>query len=223
VGDYQAKKSTVASGQANVKRLQDMVSFEKVYAPFDGVITQRNTDIGSLINAGNGGTSQQLFVLASTDVLRVYVSVPQIYSRSAAPGVTAQLTLAEFPGRRFSGKVVRNAEAIDPSSRTLLTEVDVDNKSGDLLPGAFTQVHLTLPAKSASWLLPVNALLFRSEGMQAGVVREDGKVQLVPIAIGKDYGTEVEVVSGLNEKDNIIVNPPDSLTAGTVVKIAGKQ
>lgn len=221
IGDYQAKKAMVDSGRANVKRLEDVVSFEKVYAPFDGVITARNTDIGALINAGNGGVSQQLFTLAATNTLRVFVNVPQIYSRSAAPGVGAQLTLAEYPGRRFMGKIARNAESIDPVQRTLLTEVDVDNSSGALLPGAFAQVHLTLVAKAPSLLLPVNSLLFRAEGLQAGVVREDGKVALVPIAIGKDYGTQVEVVSaGLAEGDNVIVNPPDSLANGTVVRIA---
>jgi RND family efflux transporter MFP subunit len=223
VGDFQAKKAIVDSGHANVKRLEDLVSFEKVYAPFDGVITTRNTDIGALINAGNGGASQQLFTLAATNTLRVFISVPQIYSRSATPGVIAHLTLAEYPGRRFTGKVARNAESIDPSMRTLLTEVDVDNSSGELLPGAFTQVHLTLAAKAPSLLLPVNSLLFRSEGLQAGVVKEDGKVQLIPIAIGKDYGTEVEVVSGLAESDNVIVNPPDSLATGTVVRMANAK
>ena len=221
IGDYQAKKATVDSGRANVKRLEDMVSFEKVYAPFDGVITARNTDIGALINAGNGGVSQQLFTLAATNTLRVFVNVPQMHSRSAAPGVGAQLTLAEFPNRRFVGKIARNAEAIDPTTRTLLTEVDVDNATGELLPGAFAQVHLTLAAKAPSLVLPVNALLFRAEGLQAGVVREGGKVELISIVVGKDYGTEVEVVSsGLTETDNVIVNPPDSLATGTTVRVA---
>jgi RND family efflux transporter MFP subunit len=219
IGDFQAKKAMVDSGRANVKRLEDLVSFEKVYAPFDGVITARNTDIGALINAGNGGASQQLFTLAATNTLRVFVSVPQIYSRSASPGVAAQLTLAEYPNRRFVGKVARNAESIDPAMRTLLTEVDVDNATGELLPGAFAQVHLTLAAKTPSLVLPVNSLLFRAEGLQAGVVREGGKVELMPIVIGKDYGTEVEVVSGLRETDNVIVNPPDSLATGTVVRM----
>jgi RND family efflux transporter MFP subunit len=221
IGDYQAKKATVDSGRANVKRLEDMVSFEKVYAPFDGVITTRNTDIGALINAGNGGAAQQLFTLAATNTLRVFVNVPQIYSRSAAPGVAAQLTLAEYPNRRFKGKIARNAESIDPTQRTLLTEVDVDNSTGELLPGAFAQVHLTLVAKAPSLLLPVNSLLFRAEGLQAGVVREGGKVELVSIVIGKDHGTEVEVVSaGLTETDNVIVNPPDSLATGSTVRMA---
>jgi RND family efflux transporter MFP subunit len=222
VGAFEADKGIVSSQTANVKRLEQLVSFEKVYASFDGVITTRNTDLGQLINAGNGGVSQQLFTLAATDTLRVFVNVPQIYSRSAVPGVVAQLTLAEYPKRRFTGKVARNAESIDPASRTLLTEVDVDNKTGELLPGAFAQVHLTLASKAPSLVLPVNSLLFRAEGLQAGVVREGGKVELMPIVIGKDYGTEVEVVSGLAESDNVIVNPPDSLATGTTVRIAVK-
>jgi RND family efflux transporter MFP subunit len=222
IGDYQAKKAMVDSGHANVKRLEDLVSFEKVYAPFDGVITSRNTDIGSLINAGAGGMAQQLFTLAATDTLRVFVNVPQTYSRAAAPGVVAQLTLAEYPGRRFTGRIARTAESIDPSMRTLLTEVDVNNSTGELLPGAFAEVHLTLPAKAPSLLLPVNSLLFRAEGLQAGVVREGGKVELVSLVIGRDYGTEVEIVSaGLTESDNVVVNPPDSLATGTVVRVAG--
>jgi RND family efflux transporter MFP subunit len=223
VGAYEADKSIVVSQTANVKRLEQLVSFEKVYAGFDGVITARNTDIGQLINAGNGGVSQLLFTLAATDTLRVFANVPQIYSRSAVPGVVAQLTLTQYPNRRFTGKVVRNAESIDPASRTLLTEVDVDNKTGELLPGSFAQVHLTLAAKTPSLLLPVNALLFRAEGLQAGVVREGGKVELMTIVIGKDYGSEVEVVSGLREEDNVIVNPPDSLATGSTVRIATKS
>jgi RND family efflux transporter MFP subunit len=223
VSAVEADKSIVSSQTANVKRLEQLVSFEKVFAPFDGVITGRNTDIGALINAGNGGSAQQLFTLAATNVVRVFVNVPQIYSRSATPGVVARLTLAEYPNRTFVGKVARNAESIDPSMRTLLTEVDVDNKGGELLPGAFAQVHLTLAAKAPSLLLPVNSLLFRAEGLQAGVVRDSGKVELMPIVIGKDYGTEVEVVSGLSENDNVIVNPPDSLATGTTVRTASAK
>ncbi len=220
VGAYEADKGILASQTANVSRLEQMVSFEKVYAPFDGVITARNTDIGALINAGNGGTAQLLFTLAATSTVRVFTNVPQTYSRSALPGVVAQLTLAEYPNRHFAGKVARNAESIDPTTRTLLTEVDVDNATGELLPGAFAQVHLTLAAKAPSLLLPVNSMLFRAEGLQVGVVRDGGKVALMPIVIGRDYGTEIEVVSGLQESDNVIVNPPDSLATGTVVRIA---
>jgi RND family efflux transporter MFP subunit len=220
VGVYEADKGILASQTANVSRLEQMVAFEKVYAPFDGVITARNTDIGALINAGNGGTAQLLFTLAATSTVRVFTNVPQTYSRSALPGVVAQLTLAEYPNRHFAGKVARNAESIDPTTRTLLTEIDVDNATGELLPGAFAQVHLTLAAKAPSLLLPVNSMLFRAEGLQVGVVREGGKVDLIPIVIGRDYGTEIEVVSGLQESDNVIVNPPDSLATGTVVRMA---
>jgi RND family efflux transporter MFP subunit len=220
IGTYEADKATVDSMTANMKHLEQLVAFEKVYAPFDGVITTRNTDTGALINAGNGGAAQQLFTLAATKTLRVFVNVPQNYSRSATPGVVAHLTLAEYPKRQFVGTIARNAESIDPTLRTLLTEVDVDNSSGELLPGAFAQVHLTLASKAPSMVLPVNSLLFRAEGLQAGVVREGGKVELIPIVIGKDYGTEVEVISGLRESDNVIVNPPDSLANGTTVRIA---
>jgi len=219
-GAYETAKANVESQSANVRHLEQLVAFESVYAPFDGVITARNTDIGALVNAGNGGTSQQLFALAATQTLRVYVSVPQVYARAALPGTVARLSVAEYPGRFFPGKIVRNAEAIDPALRTLLTEVDVDNASGALLPGAFAQVHLTLAQKAPSLIVPVNALLFRAEGLQAGVVRDDGRVQLVQIVMGKDYGTEVEVVSGLNESDRVIVNPPDSLATGTKVRVA---
>jgi len=220
VGAYEADKAIVESQTANVKHLEELVAFEKVYAPFTGVVTARNTDTGALVNAGNGGTSAQLFAMAATQTLRVYVSVPQVHSRAALPGTAARLSFAEYPGRFFPGKIVRNAESIDPTLRTLLTEVDVDNASGALLAGAFAEVHLTLPQKAPSLIVPVNALLFRAEGLQAGVVRDDSRVQLVQIVMGKDYGTEVEVVSGLSESDRVIVNPSDSLATGTKVRIA---
>jgi RND family efflux transporter MFP subunit len=220
LSDFKAKKTMVDSGRSNVKRLLDLQSYQKIYAPFDGVITARNTDVGQLIAASSSGQGKELFHLAATDKLRVFVNVPQIYSRSAAPGVAATLTLVEFPGRRFSGKLVRTAESIDAASRTLLAEIDVDNSSGELLPGAYVEVHLRLPSKTAALILPVNALIFRSEGLQVGVVREGGKAELVPVKMGRDYGTEVEILSGITEKDSVIVNPPDSLTSGTVVMVA---
>ena len=158
--------------------------------------------------------------MAATAKLRVYVSVPQMYSRSAVPGLTADLTLSEFPGRRFRGTLVRNAEAIDPTTRTLLTEVDVDNASGELKPGAYAEVHFMLPPGSRSLILPVNTLLFRSEGLRVGVIREGNKVQLVPVTLGKDYGNEVEVVAGVNADDSVIVDPPDSLANGETVNVA---
>lgn len=218
-----AAQSNVESAKANLSRLQEMQGFKQVRAPFDGVVTARNIDVGALINAGNGGPAQELFHLASTARLRVYVNVPQIYSHSAVPGVTADLTLAEYPGRHFTGKLVRTAEAIDAATRTLLTEVDVENPAGILLPGSYAQVHLKLPAATPSLILPVNALLFRSEGLRVGVVRNGNQAELVPVALGNDYGTEVEVVSGISDDDSVIVNPPDSLVSGAPVRVASGE
>jgi RND family efflux transporter MFP subunit len=221
VGAYEADKAIVASQGANLKRLEQLVAFEKVTAPFDGVITARNTDLGMLINAGNGGTTQELFRMATTDKLRVFVSVPQTHSRAATPGLNAELTLTEYPGRRFTGKIARNAGSIDPSTRTLLTEVDIDNTSGTLMPGAYAEVHLKLPAQTPALMLPVTALIFRAEGLRVAVVR-DGKAQLVTVTLGRDFGTEVEVTSGLTEHDQVIVSPPDSLSAGAAVRAESK-
>ncbi len=221
VGDLHAKKAMVDSATFNLQRLQEMQRFQKVYAPFDGVITARNTDIGALIDAGANAPGKELFDIASTARLRVYVNVPQTYSRDVTPGGTAELTLAEFPGRRFDGKIARNSEAIDPTSRTLLTEVDVDNAAGTLLPGAFLSVHFKLRSKKTTVVVPVNTLIFRSEGMQIAVMR-DGKALLIPVTLGRDYGTEVEVLSGLTPEDYIIENPSDSLVSGAEVRLAGK-
>ena len=217
VGDLQAKKAMVDSATYNVRRLEEMQAFQKVYAPFDGVITARNIDIGALINAGANSPGHELFDIAAIGKLRVYVNVPQVYSRDVRPGGAADLTLAEFPGRRFAGRIVRTSDAIDPSSRTLLTEVDVDNTSGQLLPGAFLSVHLKLSARTGTVMVPVNALVFRAQGMQIAVVRGN-RAQLVPVTLGRDYGTEVEVVSGVSAGERIIENPPDSLTSGTEVQ-----
>ena len=219
VANDQAKKAMVQSAGENVKRLEDLQSFEKIYAPFDGVITARNTDIGALIDSGSGGLAKELFHIAALRTLRVYVNVPQIYSRSAVPGVQADLTLAEFPGRRFQGRLVRTADAIDQASRTLLTEIDVDNAAGELLPGAYAEVHFKLASGASTFTLPVNTLLFRSEGLRVAVLR-DGKAVLVPIVLGRDFGTEVEVVSGLDGSESVITNPPDSLVSGGEVRIA---
>jgi RND family efflux transporter MFP subunit len=217
VGDLQAKKAMVDSAAFNVRRLEETQAFQKVYAPFDGVITARNIDIGALINAGSNAPGHELFDIAAIGKLRVYVNVPQAYSRDVRTGGAADLTLEEFPGRRFAGRIVRTADAIDPASRTLLTEVDVENPSGELLPGAFVSVHLKLGAQTGTVVVPVNALIFRSQGMQIAVVR-GGRAQLVPVTLGRDYGTEVEVVSGVNAQDSIIENPSDSLTSGTEVQ-----
>jgi len=218
-----AARSNIGAAEANLARLQELQGYEIVKAPFDGIVTARNIDVGALINSGNGGPAQELFHLAATSKLRVYVNVPQMYSRTAVPGILADLTLSEFPGRRFRGTLVRTAEAIDPTTRTLLTEVDVDNASGELRPGAYAEVHFMLPPGSRSLILPVNALLFRSEGLRVGVIRDGNKVDLVPVTLGKDYGNEVEVRSGIAEGDSIIVNPPDSLTSGAVVQVVSGE
>jgi RND family efflux transporter MFP subunit len=218
-GDLAAKKATVQSSEANVRRLQDLESFKHIYAPFGGVITRRNVDTGTLINAGNGGSSQQLFFLAQTDPIRVYVTVPENYSAAIHPGLGAYLQLTQFPGEKFQGKVVRTAEAIDPATRTLLTEVDVPNKDGRLLPGGFAEVHLQVKVTGQRMQLPVNALLFRSEGLRAVVVDANHKVHLQPLTVGRDYGTSLEILNGINANDWIVVNPADSLDDGQEVRV----
>jgi RND family efflux transporter MFP subunit len=222
VGDLNAKKAMVDSARFNVQRLEEMQRFQKVYAPFDGVITARNIDTGALINAGANAPGKELFDIASTSRLRIYVNVPQQYSRDVMPGGVAELTLPEFPGLRFAGKIARSSDAIDPVSRTLLTEVDVDNQKGELLPGAFLTVHLKLRSKASTVVVPANTLIFRSEGMQVAVVR-DNKAELTPVTMGRDYGTEVEVLSGLTPADEVIENPSDSLVSGAEVRIAKKD
>jgi RND family efflux transporter MFP subunit len=219
VSNFHAMKATVDSNLANVRRLEELQGFQKIYAPFDGVITARNTDIGALINAGASTTpGQALFHLAAISTLRVFVAVPQVYSQAIRPGATAALTLDEFPGKTFSGTIARNSNSIDPASRTLLVEVDVDNRAGQLLSGAYVRVHLKLPQTVSSVTVPANTLLFRSEGLRVGVVRQ-GKAELVPVTLGRDYGSSVEVVSGLQPTDQVIVNPSDSLISGTTVQV----
>src|SRR5580658_2795686 len=196
-GDFEAKKATVDSAAANLKRLEELQAFEKIYAPFDGVITARNTDVGHLINSGAGGPAAELFHIAAIRTLRVYVNVPQQYSQAAKPGILANLTLQEFPGRKFPGRLVRTAEAIDLASRTLLVEVDVDNSGGEVLPGAYTEVHLKIPSGVPALILPVSALIFRSDGLQVGTVQGGNQAALTRIILGRDMGSEIEVVSGL--------------------------
>jgi RND family efflux transporter MFP subunit len=219
VDTLNATQAVVDSYTANVRRLEDLVSFEKVYAPFDGVITVRNTDTGWLINAGAGSPSVELFQLAQTSTLRIFVAVPEVYSRAARVGSTATLTLDEFPSETFHGKVTRTSQSIDMASRTLNTEIDVDNPTGQLLPGSYVHVHLRLPSQTRSVIIPANSLLFRSEGLRVGVVR-NGHAQLVPITIGVDYGASVQVASGLTPSDQVILSPSDSLISGTPVRIA---
>jgi RND family efflux transporter MFP subunit len=220
-GDYAAKKAIVDSARSNVNRLEDLQSFEKIYAPFDGVITARNTDVGQLIDSGSsGGVAKELFHIAAIRTLRVYINVPQQYSVAAKPGIVADLSLAQFPGRTFQGKLVRTANAIDLATRTLLVEVDVDNATGELLPGAFAEVHLKLPTEIPSYILPVNSLIFRAQGLQVATVENGNRAKLVTIVLGRDFGATVEVVSGLSDADKVIVSPPDSLVDGEQVQIA---
>jgi RND family efflux transporter MFP subunit len=218
-GDFQAKKAMVASAQSNVKRLEELQSFEKIYAPFNGVITARNTDVGHLINSGAGGPATELFHIAAVRTMRVYINLPQQYSQAAKPGITADLTLQEFPGRRFQGKLVRTSDAIDVASRTLLVEVDVDNPRGEILPGAYTEVHLKIPAGAPALILPVSALIFHSDGLQVGTVQDGNRAALIEIVLGRDMGSEGEVVSGLTASDSVIANPPDSLISGETVRV----
>jgi len=220
-GDYEAKQANLQSAQANVKRLQELQSFQKIYAPFSGVITARNTDVGALIDSGSsGGVRTELFHIVQPDKLRVYVSVPEAYSQAAKPGLTADLTLSEFPGRPFAGKLVRTANAIDPTSRTLLVEIAVNNPTGQLFTGSYAEVHLKLPTAASAFILPVNTLLFRAEGLRIAAVGEGQKVELKQITLGHDFGSEVEVIAGLNGNENVIVNPPDSVVTGETVRIA---
>jgi RND family efflux transporter MFP subunit len=219
VGAYEAGKATVESQAANVKHLEQLVAFEKVFAPFDGLITARNTDIGQLVNAGNGGAAQELFRISATDKLRIFISVPQSYSQAAIPGVSANLTLIESPGRHYVGRVARNTGSIDPTTRTLLTEVDIDNASGQLMPGAYAEVHLKLPAATAALVVPVTALIFRAAGLEVAVVRNGNRAELVHVTQGRDFGTEVEITSGITAQDSVIINTPDSLTSGATVRV----
>ena len=219
VGTYNANKSVVEADKAAVEQYSALASFEKIYAPFDGVITARNTDIGDLINSGSGtGVKTDLFHIAQPGMLRVYVNVPEEYSQGIKTGMTADLSLAEFPGRKFQGKLVRTAEAINVTTRSLLVEIDVDNPSGTLLTGSYAEVHLAIPTQASTFLLPVNTLIFRSQGLHVAIVKE-GKVALTAVTPGHDFGNEIEIVSGLKADDQVIVNPPDSIVAGQAVQI----
>src|ERR1700719_3678399 len=206
VGSYKANQAIVEADEANVKQLQALQGFERVYVPFDGVVTARNTDIGDLIDSGSsGGVKTDLFHIAQPGVLRVYVNVPEEYSQGVKVGMTADLTLAEFPGRKFQGKLVRTADAINMTTRTLLT-------------GSYAEVHLAVPAQASTYLLPVNTLIFRSEGLRVGIVK-DGKVVLSAVTPGHDFGNEIEIVAGLKSDDQVIINPPDSIVSGQQVQI----
>ena len=215
--DLAAKKAALDAARFNVARLEKTQAFKRLYAPFDGVITARNTDVGTLINAGNG--AKELFRLAATHKLRVHVQVPQDAARDVTIGLIAELTLSEYPGRRFKGTVARTSLAIDSSLRTLLAEIEIDNGKEELMPGAYVVVHLKINSSHPALTLPVNTLLFRPEGVMVAVLQQDRAV-LTPIKLGRDRGNEVDVVSGLNATDSIIINPSDSLVSGAQVRVA---
>jgi RND family efflux transporter MFP subunit len=216
-----AKRAAVEAAEATVRRLQQLQSFEKIYAPYSGVVTQRNTDVGDLINSGSSATSntaKELFHIASVQELRIFVAVPEVYAPAIHNGDTATLTLDEYPGQTFTGIVTRNSSAIDPGSRTLNVEVDVDNRAGKLLPGAYVFVHFKIPTQERMMSVPSNALIFRSQGMQVALFR-NGHVHLQPITIGRDDGKSVEVSTGLSPSDQIILDPSDSIAEGQPVRI----
>jgi RND family efflux transporter MFP subunit len=215
-GTLEARQATVASARANLRRLEELSGFARIEAPFDGVITARNVDVGALIDPGS--SARELFHIAATHRLRVFVNVPEAYSRAAQQGVEADLTLREFPDRHFTGTLTRTAEAIDVNTRTLLTEIDVDNPKGELLPGSYCVAHLKLPTPATTLKLPVNAFIFRSDGLQVATVGSDNRVALHPVTVGRDFGTSLEVLSGIGPGDSVVINPPDSLAAGTTVR-----
>ena len=223
-GNYDARRTTVESARSNVKRLEELQSFEKIYAPFDGVITARNTDIGALIDSGSsGGTARELFHIAAVNRLRVFVNVPEVYSPNIKPGLRANLVLAEFPGRKFEGTVVRNSGAIDNATRTLLTEIDVNNSSGELKPGGYAEIHLAMPSSVTTFTLPVNATIFKSAGMQVATVKDGKTVALKSITPGRDFGSDIEILAGIKGDESVVLNPPDSLTDGQAVRLAETQ
>jgi RND family efflux transporter MFP subunit len=217
--DFSARQSALSSAEANVRRLQQLQGFEKVYAPFDGVITARNIDIGSLIQAGDSNSPRaELFHMASTEKLRLFVPVPEVYANSVHNGDHIVVTSDAAPNEKFTGTIVRNSDAIDISSRTLNVEVDVLNQDRKLLPGQYAFVHLPIPPSNTSMTLPSNVLLFRAEGLRVGVV-QDGRVQLVPVEVGHDYGAKIEITAGLTPQDQVILNPSDSLAQGERVQV----
>lgn len=217
---YKQSQANLAAADANVSRLEQLEGFKDVYAPFDGVLTRRNVDPGALINAGAQAAGRELFDLARVDPLRVYVSVPQAYAPYIKVGAKTPVLLQEFPGQKFYGIIVRTAEAIDTNTRTLLTEVDVPNKDGRLLPGSFGEVHFAVGSNVDKVTVPINTMLFRAQGAQVAVVGPDNKVELRPINIGRDYGSSLEVLGGLSATDQIVVNPADSLEQGQQVNVA---
>jgi RND family efflux transporter MFP subunit len=216
-GNLEAKLAAVESARAGVKRLEQLQAFRRIEAPFEGVITARNTEVGALIDSGSN--AKELFHVASMHTLRVFINVPEVYSRAAAPGLKADLTLKEFPDKQFTGTLVRTSNAIDVASRTLLTEIDVDNANGELLAGSYAEVHLKLPTPSTTMKLPVDAVIFKGDGLQVAMIDGANRVRMLSVVAGRDFGDSVEIVSGLSGRERVIVNPPDSLTDGQTVRV----
>jgi RND family efflux transporter MFP subunit len=219
--DLVARQAALNSAEANYRRLQQMQGFEKIYAPFSGVLTARNVDTGSLIQAGDSNTPHsELFHVSSIDKLRLFVPVPEVNTSAVHVGDQVEVTSDAFPGQKFIGTIVRSSDTIDPATRTLNTEVDLDNPGHKLLPGQYAFVHLPLVAASGSMTLPSNTVLFRAEGLRVGIVKGD-RVHLQPVQIGHDYGSTVEIIAGLDPSDAVVLNPPDSLAEGEQVKVEG--
>jgi RND family efflux transporter MFP subunit len=232
VQQQEARNTQVASAEANVRRLEELVSFERIVAPFDGVVTARNIDIGQLITttgstttagAGTVSGSKEVFDISAIRTLRVFINVPQIYSPDAKNGTIAKLTLPQYPGRTFTGKLVRSSSAVDPATRTLLAEVDVDNRSGELLPGSYTEVHLSVSSEALALIVPVSALILDPEGLKVATVDADHHVHIVRVTPGRDYGATVEILAGLKPGQSIVANPPDSLVDGEEVRVVTPQ
>ena len=218
-----SQTANVQAASAEVSRLEQMQGFEKIYAPFDGVITVRKTEVGDLINAGNSGLGAELFRISNNTTMRVYVNVPEVYSEAIAPGVRASMEIASLPNRQFTGAVARTSNAIGVSSRTLLTEVDVPNPKGELFPGAYAQVHFHLSLKVVPLVLPGNTILFQAQGAQVGVVDSQSHVELRKVTLGRDFGNRVEILSGVSQTDAVIANPPDYLVDGMSVAVQTAQ
>jgi len=224
----QARNTEVNSAQANVQRLEELQSFERIEAPFDGVITARNLDIGQLVSsagstitpgAGTTSSSKEVFDISAIQTLRVFINVPQIYAPDAKNGVTATLSLPQYPGRAFRGKLVRSSDAVDPATRTLLAEVDVENRSGELLPGSYAEVHLNVSSAVPALIVPVSALILEPDGLHVAVVDSTGHAHILHVTPGRDYGSTMEILGGLQSGQSVIVNPPDSLTEGESVRV----
>jgi len=218
-GQAAASKAQAASAQANVARLRELESFKRIVAPFDGVVTARNTDIGALITAGQTA-GNALFRVADTQKLRIYVDVPEPYAAQTKPGIDVQLRFNEHPGKDYPAALVRTAKSLDPTLRTLRVELQVDNSQGELFPGAYAEVHFKLPGSSATYRVPATALIFRTRGLQIATVGSDNKARMHSIVQGRDFGTFIEVLSGVNADDQVVINPPDSLSDGGTVRIA---